>query len=935
MFSITAQQAKLDLELVPNEKILEIGKTKDSILKRSKENPHFKSFKMDKRKRFKLNLEIFRDIFKIFPCVQGQDFDALLTDEEIMSFLRELRHTREINSLNDVVVDHMHQPWRTFAAFINKSLSGKTTVSTETPTIKSKRVKRPAKKSTQTSARGVVIRETPEMPLTKKKEKVMLLESMRDFHKTHPSGSGTVTKTAPSVAKIKPSVTSKGIDVQHGVLDVSEEESSEKKDNDDDKTQSDNKYDSDSEHETDESKLGSEYDHDESEENEEEEDETKITDKTKGDEDEEMDYTTSQPYDDVDIRLNGPVDTDEGFVQEEDAEIVSPLDVLVHHEVPSQQTPTLHTIPVSVITDSLPIFSTIIPQSLPFFTPPSQQSTSTPPPTTEATNPLSTLSDFASVFQFNNRVTTLEKEVVELKKDDPLKTRMTTLIDKNPDARLGATIDEFMNFLLASITTRITEQVKNQLPQILPKEVSNFAPLLEEPEFEVADLDMPQDQEENPGKNQSWLMTLASSAENPSKTFDKLISTPKDFSAFIMNHLNINNLTQETLLGPAFRLLKGTRSNYAELEYDFKECYKALLEKLDWENLKGSDYQFDLTKPLPLVKTRNRQKVPVDYFFNNDLKYLQGEISTMTYTTSLTKIKATQYDLSGIEDMVPNIWSPVKVIYDKQALWGISYWREQRKTFYVYARGLQSKHDVLFLRVGSTTLDNKVIVTLNKFKATMRETLFESANSSARATQQLSSGNSFALTVEKYTSSGITITSSGNALEYFIALTMGKCTSRGIAITRIGNVLEHFIPNNPPLNLMLHLQSNSKPVSLLSKPSFSFLTYSSSFIRANSSAGTTQQLSSVNSFALTVVEVIRKHGYGYLQEIIVIRSDNDLYRFKDGDFLRLRIIDIEDMLLLVVQNQLKNLSGDDVSDFAIALRMFTRSLVIQKRVKDL
>nr|GEX46592.1 hypothetical protein [Tanacetum cinerariifolium] len=42
------------------------------------------------------------------------------------------------------------------------------------------------------------------------------------------------------------------------------------------------------------------------------------------------------------------------------------------------------------------------------------------------------------------------------------------------------------------------------------------------------------------------------------------------------------------------------------------------------------------------------------------------------------------------------------------------------------------------------------------------------ANSSARATEQLSSGNSFALTVAKYSSSGIFITGSGNALEYFI-----------------------------------------------------------------------------------------------------------------------------------------------------------------------
>ncbi|GJW06972.1 hypothetical protein Tco_1569395 [Tanacetum coccineum] len=173
------------------------------------------------------------------------------------------------------------------------------------------------------------------------------------------------------------------------------------------------------------------------------------------------------------------------------------------------------------------------------------------------------------------------------------------------------------------------------------------------------DLDMPQDQEENlgnddeepkgktpqQGQTQSWLMTLASSAEKPSKTFDELMKTPIDFSTYIMNGLKITNLTQETLLGPTFRLLKGIRTNYAELEYDFEECYKALSKKLHWENLEG-----------------------VDYFFNNDLKYLQGGVLTMTYMTSIIKTKAAQYDLPGIKDMVPNIWVPVKVAYDKHAL---------------------------------------------------------------------------------------------------------------------------------------------------------------------------------------------------------------------------------------------------------------------------
>ncbi|GKC23965.1 hypothetical protein Tco_1026115 [Tanacetum coccineum] len=162
-------------------------------------------------------------------------------------------------------------------------------------------------------------------------------------------------------------------------------------------------------------------------------------------------------------------------------------------------------------------------------------------------------------------------------------------------------------------------------------------------------------------------MTLAmSTSTNKSlKDFDELMSTPIDFSGYILNGLKIENLTQEILLGPAFRLLKGTRSNYAEFEYDFEECYKALLEK-----------------------------VPFEFFINNDLKYLQGGILTMTYTTSTTKTKAAKYDLPGIEDMVPNIWSPVKVAYDRYALWGISHWRQQRKSFYAYAKGMQSRGDV-------------------------------------------------------------------------------------------------------------------------------------------------------------------------------------------------------------------------------------------------
>nr|GEX20594.1 hypothetical protein [Tanacetum cinerariifolium] len=186
---------------------------------------------------------------------------------------------------------------------------------------------------------------------------------------------------------------------------------------------------------------------------------------------------------------------------------------------------------------------------------------------------------------------------------------------------------------------------------------------------EPTDPDWNEDKTPQKGPTQNWLMTLASIGKSL-KEFDELMSTLIDFSSYILNGLKIKNITQEILLGLAFRLLKGTRSSYAEIGYDFEECYKALSEKLDWENPEGGDYPFDLSKPIPLIMHGNHQSVPVEFFINNDLKYLKGGVSTITYTTSTTKT------------------NPLS----------ISHWRDQRKTFYTYARGIQSRGDVYFTK---------------------------------------------------------------------------------------------------------------------------------------------------------------------------------------------------------------------------------------------
>ncbi|GKA06544.1 hypothetical protein Tco_0685768 [Tanacetum coccineum] len=93
--------------------------------------------------------------------------------------------------------------------------------------------------------------------------------------------------------------------------------------------------------------------------------------------------------------------------------------------------------------------------------------------------------------------------------------------------------------------------------------------------------------------------------------------------------------------------------------------------------------------------------------------------------------------------------------------------------------------------------------------------------------------------------------------------------------------------------------------------------------------------STMRILSVTSGTVDKWYGYGYPKEIVVRRADRKLHKFMEGEFPRLHLNDIEDMLLLVVQNKLFNLEGDVIIDLEIALHMYTRRIVIQKRVEDL
>ncbi|GKA05763.1 hypothetical protein Tco_0684883 [Tanacetum coccineum] len=102
------------------------------------------------------------------------------------------------------------------------------------------------------------------------------------------------------------------------------------------------------------------------------------------------------------------------------------------------------------------------------------------------------------------------------------------------------------------------------------------------------------------GPAQPWLSNLARE-KGPRESFDELIDTPLDISAFMMNRLKVDTLTPELLADPTFELMKGTCKSLVELEYFFEEVYKATTDQLDWNNPGGQQYPHDLRKPLPLI----------------------------------------------------------------------------------------------------------------------------------------------------------------------------------------------------------------------------------------------------------------------------------------------------------------------------------------------
>nr|GFB19175.1 hypothetical protein [Tanacetum cinerariifolium] len=173
------------------------------------------------------------------------------------------------------------------------------------------------------------------------------------------------------------------------------------------------------------------------------------------------------------------------------------------------------------------------------------------------------------------------------------------------------------------------------------------------------------------GNAQSWISALAKQTDARS-SFNELQDTPIDFSNFIMNRLGIDTLTLELLAGLTYELMRGSCNSLTELESHLEVVYKATTDQLDWVNPEGA--------------------------------------SSRKYTTSVTKIKAADYEhIKWIEDLVPRtMWIQEPINYDKHTLWGVSYWGHKRQQFYGFAVNRESALDVYSKRRIIVVTDLKI-----------------------------------------------------------------------------------------------------------------------------------------------------------------------------------------------------------------------------------
>nr|GEX17514.1 retrovirus-related Pol polyprotein from transposon TNT 1-94 [Tanacetum cinerariifolium] len=639
---------------------------------------HSICFKMNNKKCI-INLEYFMEMMHICPRIPNQTFDELSFKEEILTFQRYLGHNGEIKKITDGTTVLGAAPPKTKVSVRKTQSSSDTTMPPPTATgtrlSTSSKGKQPDKSS---KAKGLSV--LSEVALTEAEQiKLATIRSLQQTHISQASGSGV----------------DEGTVIIHGVTDVPTDESDEEiswKSSDKD----------DNDNVDDQNNDGDDFVHPNLSTHDEE---------TKDEESFDPIFQTPSQVENSDDESNdGEIHgmnvggDEEPDAKNDDEELYRDVNINLEDVDIDSVFESTHRVDVPVSTTVVPLLvsaSTLPPPSIPIMS--QVQQAPTPIPITAPSTSLQDLLNCGSLFRFDHRLKTLEANFSEFMQTNQF-----------PEAVfcIPGIVDRYiihrMNEVIKIIKEQVKEQVKVQVSKILPKienaineqleaEVLTRASNSSKTSYVVAD-EEPSAGSDRGSKTRragkepestSALKEKASKtfgkftegfeshqktaskfapAEEPMQTtqdfdlakhvdsrtsFNELMDTLVDFSAFLMNRLKVDTLTPEFLAGPTYELMKGLCKSLVELELFLEEVYKAITDQLDWNNPEGQQYLHNLLKPLLLIpNSQGRCVIPFDHFINNDLEYLRGGASSQKYTTFVTKTKAANYGhINWIEDL--------------------------------------------------------------------------------------------------------------------------------------------------------------------------------------------------------------------------------------------------------------------------------------------
>nr|GEZ51403.1 hypothetical protein [Tanacetum cinerariifolium] len=230
---------------------------------------------------------------------------------------------------------------------------------------------------------------------------------------------------------------------------------------------------------------------------------------------------------------------------------------------PNIQSETLVNVPVSIAAET-PSSDTTIPQPPIPNIKPLQQTPKSITTTTIPTKTLPYIPNFASLFQFDQRVSALETELSDFIQTNQFAEAISS-ITSTIDNYLASKMKEAMDVVDSTIKTIIKEQVQAQVSKIMPKinksqpKSSSKSAQADEHGQKVDDLEDQSHQEFNTGNN------------------------------------------DETSVREALDVDESTCKSVVELEYHLEEVFKATNDRLDWHNPEGKPYPHDLSKSLPLI----------------------------------------------------------------------------------------------------------------------------------------------------------------------------------------------------------------------------------------------------------------------------------------------------------------------------------------------